>query len=214
MKKELNYLDIEGNYGGDQEWFSYFSMRMGGCGAATACEFLMYLAKERECLRDLYPYDIEHFTIEDYNRMGKRMRPYLKPRKNGIDRTSIYIEGFDAYMKMETSFPELLEMRGFEGDRDIEEAKIFIKNQINAGLPIPYLMLRHTDPKFKDFVWHWFMITGYEESEEGFFVILATYGERYVFDFHELWNTGHERRGGMVEVQLRNFAKIRCKVPE
>ena len=66
MLKELNYLDIEGNYGGDQEWFSYFSMRMGGCGAATACELLMYLAEHRsrvverdELLNRLWDYSAE-----------------------------------------------------------------------------------------------------------------------------------------------------------
>ena len=209
MKKELDYLNIEGNYGGDQEWFSYFSMRFGGCAAATAIELLMYLAKEYEELRELYPYDICQLTKIDYNLFGKQMRPHLKPRKNGVCKTSMYIEGLEQYMKDETPFSELFELNGFEGSETEEEAKAFIKSKINAGLPIPYLMLRHTDSKYKDFVWHWFMLTGYEETEAGFQVIIATYGERYVFDFHELWNTDYELKGGMVDVKLCNLDKIR-----
>ena len=37
-----------------------------------------------------------------------------------------------------------------------------IKKKINEGTPVPYLMLRHKDKKFADFVWHWFLCIGYE----------------------------------------------------
>jgi len=205
MRKELEYINIEGNYGGDQEWFSYFSMRFGGCAAATACELLMYLSGRYPGLEELYPFNRDAFTKADYNLMGKKMRPYLKPRKNGINRTEVYMDGLTDYMRNETRFPELLNMESFDGNCEEEEAKAFIIKKINEGMPIPYLMLRHTDEVFSDFVWHWFMITGYEQTEDLFQVIIATYGERYTADFHKLWNTGHRHRGGMVSVQLNEI---------
>ena len=204
MRKELDYLNIEGHYGGDQEWFSYFSMRFGGCAAATACELLMYLAKSRADCRELYPYnDAEHITKTDYNAMGKRMRPYLKPRMGGISSLSIYIEGICQYLEQEAAWPGRLSFEGFDGHRDVREARAFIKEQIDRDMPVPYLLLKHSDPAFDEITWHWFLLTGYEESEAGFSVIYGTYGERYTADLAALWNTGYEERGGMLRVEVK-----------
>lgn len=45
MKKELNYFYMGDSLGGNQEWFSGFMMKKGGCGAETACDISVYLAK-------------------------------------------------------------------------------------------------------------------------------------------------------------------------
>lgn len=55
---------------------------------------------------------------------------------------------------------------------------------------------------FEDYIWHWFMVIGYEESKEDLLVQTATYGEKKTFSFAELWNTGFEERGGMVLYDL------------
>mgnify|MGYP006994610556 CR=1 FL=1 len=45
MKKELDYFMIDGEFGGNQDWFTNIVMNVGGCGAATACDSCIYLAK-------------------------------------------------------------------------------------------------------------------------------------------------------------------------
>ena len=45
MKKELEYFMIDGEFGGNQDWFTNIVMNVGGCGAATACDSCIYLAK-------------------------------------------------------------------------------------------------------------------------------------------------------------------------
>ena len=50
----------------------------------------------------------------------------------------------------------------------------------------------------KEYVWHWFMLVGYAQTEEAFFVKTATYGEAHWLSLTELWNTGYEERGGMI----------------
>ena len=65
-------------------------------------------------------------------------------------------------------------------------------------MPVPMLVLMHKNPKFKDFVWHWFLLTGYEEDGEKFMVKVVSYGSYRWFDFKELWNTGHKRKGGLI----------------
>ena len=43
MKKELTYFNIEGEYGGNQNWFYDPMMRLGGCAAIATCDLCIYL---------------------------------------------------------------------------------------------------------------------------------------------------------------------------
>ena len=36
MRQELQHFHIGDSYGGNQDWFPTFMMRIGGCGAETA----------------------------------------------------------------------------------------------------------------------------------------------------------------------------------
>ena len=88
-------------------------------------------------------------------------------------------------------------------DLDVsDEAWEAVVRQIDAGFPVPILVLRHKDPELKDFVWHWFLLIGYsdEESEETprRHVKAVTYGEWAWVDFDRLWDTGYEQKGGLV----------------
>ena len=86
MKKELDYFRIGQSYGGCQDWFPDFFMRMGGC-AAAACESCIYSDKYRG-IKGLYPYD--SLTKNDYINFAAIMKPYLKPRMSGIDTLEFY----------------------------------------------------------------------------------------------------------------------------
>ena len=88
-KRELQYFHIGSAFGGDQSWFLDPWMHIGGCGALTMCDLLIYMAccKGRpEC----YPYDPEKLSKRDYKRFGMHMKPYLRPRESGIKRRSIW----------------------------------------------------------------------------------------------------------------------------
>jgi len=198
ITKELDYHYIEGSYGGNQEWFYGPYMKLGGCGAETACECSIYFSMYRG--KDLYPFDINNLTRKDYREFGRIMRPYLSPRMTGIDRPEIFIEGYAAYLadQGETG----IRMTEFPGTSDIESTKATIRKQIDSGLPIPMLMLNHKNKKFKDYDWHWFIINGYKDSVEGFFIKAVTYSEFEWLDLNEFWDTGFERKGGLVIFEL------------
>ncbi|WP_394926351.1 hypothetical protein [uncultured Robinsoniella sp.] len=200
MKKELPYFNIGDSFGGNQDWFHNFLMHMGGCAAATACDSCIYFALHRD-FRVLYPFDVKQITKEDYEAFAMKMKPYLRPRAGGIKKTSIYIDGFGEYLKS-LGEQDLISMEGFSGDRSFEESASFIVDRIDQGYPIPYLMLKHTDCKFKDYSWHWFLLVGYEQTESDVLVTLATYGKATVFSLRELWHTGYEEKGGMIRYQL------------
>ena len=92
MKRILDYFSIDGAVGGNQEWFKNVVMYIGGCAAATACDCCIYLALHKN-MKHLYPFDIAHLTREDYIRFSMKMKPYLKPRVNGVNKTYLFREG-------------------------------------------------------------------------------------------------------------------------
>ena len=52
----------------------------------------------------------------------------------------------------------------------------------------------------KDYHWHWFNLAGYEKRGERFLVKAVTYGSFRWLDLEELWDTGYERKGGLIRV--------------
>lgn len=196
MKKLLDYFTIDGEVGGNQEWFRNVVMYVGGCAAATACDSCIYFALHQG-KSHLYPFDVHNMEKEDYIQFSMKMKPYLRPRAGGVKKLSMFIDGFSKYLY--DSGDEWLQMRAFAGEHTFTEAADFVKKQIDAGFPVPYLMLRHKKPEYKDFVWHWFLCYGYEEKEEDFLITVATYGEASTFSLKDLWDTGYEEKGGLIQ---------------
>ncbi|HHV11365.1 MAG TPA: hypothetical protein GXX75_13935 [Clostridiales bacterium] len=195
MKKELPYFKIENSYGGNQDWFRDPMMKLGGCAAATACDVSIYMALYQDKTH-LYPFDISNLNKGDYISFSAKMKPYLSPRWSGINTLDIYIEGVKQYLM--DSGEASLQLSGFSGDRPLEEAAAQIRKQIGNKMPIPYLLLKHKSPNIKFFVWHWFLLVGYEEYDDGFFVKAATYGSYHWLSLRELWDTGYSEKGGMI----------------
>ena len=128
-----------------------------------------------------------------------KMKPYLRPRMSGVNKLWMYTEGFGKYLE---DIGEKVEFKEFSGEHTAREAAVFIKKKINEGTPVPYLMLRHEDKKFADFVWHWFLCIGYEETADDLLIKVATYGEATTFSLKELWNTGYKEKGGLIGITV------------
>lgn len=202
MKKELAYFTIDSAYGGNQEWFTNLVMYMGGCGAATACDSCIYFAL-RFGKKELYPYDINALCKEEYKKFSQIMKPYIRPRVGGVRKLEWFAEGLGRYIMdvcRQKRCENPLKMDIFSGNRSEAEAEIFVKEQIDRNVLVPCLLLKHKDEeKFKDYIWHWFLIVGYEETEGDFLVKTATYGEAVWFSLKELWDTGCEEKGGFIK---------------
>lgn len=199
MRRELDYFKIENSYGGCQDWFTDYWMKIGGCAALAACETCIYLELQKG-KENLYPFDRNHLSREDYVRFGMQMKPYLRPRMGGIDRLELYMDGFGNYLK--DAGEMRLVMEGFSGEYSAEEAIRRVKEQIDQGLLIPCLTLKHRNPVFRDYVWHWFLLTGYEESQDRFMVKAVTYSRWRWLNFTDLWTTGYRKKGGLILYHL------------
>ncbi|MBQ7203197.1 MAG: hypothetical protein IJS03_04160 [Eubacterium sp.] len=197
MKKELNHFYIGSSYGGNQEWFSTFFMRLGGCAAETACDMCIYLDKYKST--SLYPFDKDNVTRADYVRFSNIMKPYLHPRMSGIDRLGIYIDGFGEYLK---SAGARITLSGVEGSEDSQKAKADLRAQLDSDIPVPFLCLLHENSRYKEYEWHWFLINGYENAGDKMRVKAVTYSEWEWLDFDELWNTNRAKKGGFIVLNL------------
>lgn len=200
MKKELQYYKIGRFVGGSQAWCKRRWMYFGGCAAITLCEFCIYMSIFKN--KNYYPFDKNNISIDDYVDFTEIARPYLKPRHRGIDSLGVYIAGFKKY------FDDIgendLYIEGISGDESYERARNAIKDRIDNGIIIPYLMLKHKSPKFSDYVWHWFIVAGYEQKNDTFMIKTITYGTVRWFDLKELWDTGYEKKGGIVVIKYVN----------
>ena len=197
--KELPHYTIGDSYGGSQDWFTELRMNRGGCGAVTACDMCIYLARYMGRTR-LYPFDSSNITREDFLTFGAIMRPFLSPRFRGIHKTITFMDGFRDYMAFRGD--TALKMTSVEGNAPYEIAREAVRDTIDRGFPIPYLLLLHQDKALEEFNWHWFVLNGYDDGPEGFRVKAATYGEWTWFDFAHLWDTGRPEKGGFVVCSL------------
>lgn len=195
MKLELPHFYIGDSYGGNQDWFRTFMMCIGGCGAETACDTSLYFALHRG-LTKLYPFDADNLTREHYVDFAHRMEPYLHPRWSGIDRLDIFIDGYEQYLS--DVGEARLHMTPFDGSASYEDAERIARAQIDAGYPIPTLILNHRNKTMKQYVWHWFLINGYSETPDGTLVKAVTYSKAEWLDLRCLWDTGHEKKGGFI----------------
>ena len=195
--KELPHFYIGESLGGQQEWYSRvtdFGMHLGGCAAITACDCSIYFAKYFG-LRNLYPFDPHHVTRAEYLEFGRIMEPYLYPRWSGVDRTEIYLEGYGRFLR-DHGVTEL-RLSAWAGENDFEDTRRIIRRQIDAGYPVLCLTLNHQAAALQDYVWHWFILNGCDDGER-FAVKAVSYGVGRWFDLATLWDTGYQRKGGLI----------------
>lgn len=195
MKRELKHFKIGSSYGGNQDWFPTFMMRIGGCGAETACDSSIYFALHRG-LSKIAPENSARLSRDEYVSFAYEMKPFLSPRMTGIDRLDIYIDGYAEYLRSRGE--TRLSMTPLDGGEPYEKALKAVKRQIDGGYPVPALILNHSNKAFEDYVWHWFLINGYDDTKPGFLVKTVTYSHYRWVSLKDLWNTGHSRRGGFV----------------
>ena len=198
MKVELPYFKIGASLGGQQDWFPEYMMRIGGCAAVTACDCSIYFELYKN-LRGLYPFDVKNLSKNDYIKFSDVMKPYLHPRWQGIDKLEIYIDGFTKFLRDRGE--NNLQVLGWNGHNDFKATHMVLKHQIDNAYPIPCLTLYHKNRIFEDYVWHWFLITGYEIDGDNWKVKLVSYGVGRWFNFDMLWDTGFNERGGLIVFQ-------------
>ncbi len=201
-RAELEHFYIGDSYGGNQDWFRSLMMRKGGCAAETACDSSLYFTL-RKGVGGLYPFDKNRLTRAEYVDFAHEMEKYLWPRISGVNRLELYIEGYGKYLR--DRGVSRIGMKAFAGSEPYEKAEEALIRQIDAGCPVPTLILNHKDRALRDYVWHWFLLNGYDrQAGSGRLLVKAvTYSEYEWLDFERLWDTGYVMKGGLVLYDLK-----------
>ena len=200
MNKELPYFNIDECYGGNQHWFYNPIIRFGGCAALTSCDLCIYLSLFKG-IKYLYPFNTDFLHKEDYIKFSRIMKEHLYPRKKGIDTLQLYIDGFKSYL--ERVKDKGISISSFSGENSVYEGEKILISQMNKEIPIPFLLLKHKNKSMDDLTWHWFLIVGYKEIDEDLFVKVATYGKYKWISFDDLWESGYNKKGGMIIIDLK-----------
>lgn len=204
MVKEIPFLNIDGNYGGDQNWLPEHKMKRGGCSTVVAVEMsscLKFMDKKYETLS---PLD-EHTSKERFIDFSVEMFKYVWPKYRGLPSLDYFEECYNDYAKTVNFKPKYEKLDEAES---YEAAEAFVKKNIDEGYPIGYLLLEHESRLVFDITWHWFTVTGYEETGDGIDVIFGTWGERCRLPLRHLWNKGNpekpvmeDEEGGLIVIK-------------
>ena len=124
MKVELPYFKIGDSVGGQQAWSHDYMMKIGGCGAISACDCSIYLELYKN-LRGLYPFDVKNISKEDYIKFSEVIKPYLHPRWHGIDKLEIYIDGFTKFLRDHGE--NNLQLLDWDGHKDFKSTHMVLK---------------------------------------------------------------------------------------
>ena len=130
MKKELKHFYIDDSYGGNQDWFPTFMMRIGGCGAETACDSSICFALHHG-ITTVAPTNAAHLTKQNYIDFAYEMKPYLSPRMSGIDRLDIFTDGYARFLKDRGE--TRITMNTLDGSASYGTAAEALIQQIDAG---------------------------------------------------------------------------------
>ncbi len=194
IKKELSHFHVENNYGSNQHQIKDPIMRFAGCAAITACDCCLYF--DREFGTGLFPNHGEIITQKEFQEDLKEMKRYLHPGFRGVTRLSMFTDAMAKFMADKGCGG--ITAAALEGHLSEKEAEKCIIHQIDADLPVPCLVLDHKTFYHDDYVWHWFLLNGYDRSGRVFRVKAVSYGTWKWFTLSDLWNTGCEKKGGLI----------------
>lgn len=192
---ELPYFHIGYAVGGSQEWMLDPWMRLGGCAALAAVDsciyFTLFCKQKRLC-----PVDVHHLTKNLYRSFAAVMKPYLRPRYNGVSKLSLYVDGLNAYLQDQKN--EKLKMKMFPSGQNYADAEKALRGQLDQMLIVPFLLLNPVSKEWSDYRWHWFLLAGYRWEQGRLFVKAITYGGSQWLSFDGLWDAVHADNGGMI----------------
>lgn len=192
---ELPYFHIGHATGGSQEWMLDPWMKLGGCAALAAVDsciyFTLFCKQKRLC-----PFDVHHLTKNLYRNFAAVMKPYLRPRYNGVSKLSLYVDGVNVYLRDRKN--DQLGMKMFPTGKTYIDAEKALRGQLDQMLIVPFLLLNPVSEEWSDYRWHWFLLAGYRWEHERLFVKAITYGASQWLSFDGLWDTVHADNGGMI----------------
>lgn len=180
------------HHGFDQEWYSSRVKRIAGCGPTVASSLTLYLFNTSS-----------KQNKDELLNLQESMWDYVKPTWTGISSIDKFYKMYKHYTdlhNLDVVF-KLFNVATNKQKRDIQDFTCFIKDELNKNHPIAFLNKDHGNQKTLE-SWHWTIIVGYEENDEGLVVDLFDNGKQISLNLTQWFNTT-KKGGGCVSVSKK-----------
>lgn len=184
-------MNIEGNYGGSQEWFLEFGdskyLRDKGCGIIAATNTISYMANTKDKYKLFTDYNK---SIKSYLNLAFELQQYIKATPLGVFTIWQMNRGIKKFSK--TKGIRLLPMKNI-WKWTVENSYQYIKSGLIYGSPV--LMLTWNS-KIKSLANHWVSITGIKKYENGeIYIKVSNRGRVEEYNFKDWFYTSSLYKG-------------------
>lgn len=190
--------DVKGNlcYGGDQHWFRTPFRRLAGCAPTSGANLAAFMRIGTE--PDFVTEEGDPvWLMSHFQNLMDAMYEYLKPGFHGFPHSTIYQ---DHFLKFAADHGVKLTTTRRKGWPTEDEAFSFVKENIDGGIPVILLVLKHTAQEIEEDTWHWMTITGYSDVRRE--ILLSNYGRRQWMRVDAVFMPGVEN-----DVKLLTFTR-------
>lgn len=185
LKDVDRILNIEGFFGGDQQWFedvlhsNYLTKK--GCSVIAITNFFIYIANTKKEYAKLVPENFidSPITKTDYIKFADKLSTFVKPKIYGVPFLFPMNIGIRKYAKKNGMS---LVAQNYNFTWKIRNIVTYIIGAIANGYPVLMLTLNHKNPDVK---FHWVTITAiyYDDSWK---IECSNWGAKRVYDL-EKW---------------------------
>ena len=150
-------------YGGNQEWYADKWARQAGCASVTAANIAACYALNDLRMAALAPDSQARMKREEYLALMGEMYSRMKPGLMGYPYPDRLGREFSIYAKEKgiNLIPTVMTVW-----KDWREGYQEVKESIDAGGAVGFLILKHRAPELQEDLWHWITICGYEEEDQ------------------------------------------------
>ncbi len=182
-------------YGGDQAWYRNKFHAEAGCGPTSGANLAAFYGME---LKPITPGGCL-FEKEAFINLMDVMYTYMTPGMMGFPYYQKYINCFLKFSEERKHSFCAYSMRSW---KMVSEPVSFVKQAINSGNPVPFIILLHAEKALENNQWHWMTITGYGEDGES--IILSNNGKREVYDSQILFSVHPHNKMRLIYFMRKN----------
>lgn len=198
------------SFGCNQDWYGEHWQRQAGCGPCTSSTLLLYLARSRPDLADLYPQPSAHYS--HFVSFMHQIWHYVTPGRMGVNEAAMLADGVSRFAAARQVMLQstVFEIPAIAANRlPISAFRDFIVTGLSLDSPVAFLNLSNGRLKNLD-SWHWVTLTAlYQTAEDELLAEISDSGEQKFIGL-SLWYRTTRLGGAAVYFQPADPAAVQA----
>ena len=184
-------------YGASQLFYRDRWAQKAGCGATSATNMIMYLARNNAYFAKLFRQEINHDTVLG---LMKRIYTYIMPTMLGVNRINIMIKGLTR-LAADNNLPFIINSLAVKitAKPSLTTLENYLIGNLSRNCPICFLNLDRGKVENID-SWHWILIYGVAYDDHNLLAYAFDNGGIKKFDI-KLWLASTKLNGGFVAIR-------------